>query len=258
MFPDPKVRIFPPDGDYRIYGDVLVASDWHMPFHDLTLAEYLLDVRRTLGIEHLIIPGDLLDATALSSYDKLGLEHSIKEELMLARDTLGLLSRHFKKIYWSPGNHENRLLRRFDFALTLPDVIELLTPSNVLPEVESIELPQFTVISNGQKFRITHPKSYSIVPMKIASELADIFHCHVMSAHGHHMGVSYSKSGKYLGIDLGGMFDVEKVPYINLGGDTTHPRWNPGFWAITHGIPQPFNNQLTNWKLYEINGYTQV
>ena len=68
--------------------------------------------------------------------------------------------------------------------------------------------------------------------------------------HAHHFGFKYDVSGQYIGLDLGGMFDVDKQEYLFKTGITTLPQWNPGFWVYKNGKVIPFEDALVDWSKY--------
>jgi hypothetical protein len=86
----------------------------------------------------------------------------------------------------------------------------------------------------GDKWLLVHPKSYSQISAAVALRLAEKYHRHVINAHGHFIALRYDRSGQYMGIDLGGLFDTSKIDYMNLS-TTTHPFWNCGFGMILNG-----------------------
>lgn len=255
-FPDPGATDYAETGYLKIEGDCVVTSDWHAPYHDLKLAENMLRVAEKQGIEQLAIVGDLFDAHSLSFFDPRDIEFSVRDEFATTVHILEKLFRHFKVVYWSGGNHEARFFRSVKFQLELPELGEYLSAKN--EKLVTTERDVMLLESEGREYRLTHPRSYSQSSCAVAVKLAEKHDQNVMSAHGHFMGWRVSRNGKFLGIDLGGLFDTNKIVYLNVGGETTHPVWNGGFWIVRNGVPTPYSNLLTDWSLYESRPVFQV
>jgi hypothetical protein len=102
----------------------------------------------------------------------------------------------------------------------------------------------------GDHWRLEHPKTFSRDGAKVASQAASVYLKSIACGHGHHFGFKYDVSGRFLGIDLGGMFDASKQEYLFKTGITTLPQWTPGFWVYKGGKVTPFENALVNWEDY--------
>lgn len=232
-------------GTLKITGDVLVASDWHIPFHSAKWVKRLLQIAKEENVKQLAIPGDFFDASGLSSFDAIDLESNIAGELQVASRMLTHLLQWFDSVYWAGGNHELRLPRSLRFQASLPDICSFITKDS---RVRAVDREELVVISGGIQYYLIHPRSYSVVPTNIARSLAEKYHTNVISAHGHSFGMSYSRSGEYLALDAGGLFDIQTTTYINRGGLTTHPSWINGFWLIKDGVPYPYSELSHRWQ----------
>ena len=100
----------------------------------------------------------------------------------------------------------------------------------------------------GDEWMVVHPRSYSQISTSVARRLAEKYHKNIINAHGHFVGMAYDRSGKFLAIDLGGMFETKKVDYINLR-TTTHPNWKNGFGALYNGKFHFFTDE-TDWNFW--------
>jgi hypothetical protein len=240
-----------PEQMLKIEGDTVLTSDWHAPYFSMKWLRRMLAVSKRLEVKQLAIVGDLTDLKWISRFmvrDRSS--GDLNQEFKVVISLLQVLLRSFDKIYWSRGNHEDRLLH----ALSGHDVIPAL--ADLVSEHEPGELiitPSSTMLLNSG-WRLEHPQSYSRDAARVASQLAAIFHKNVACGHGHFIGYKHDISGRYVGIDLGGMFERAKQEYLHLGGVTTHPRWNPGFWVYHGGKPQPFDSSLINWKDWGVTG----
>ena len=95
---------------------------------------------------------------------------------------------------------------------------------------------------------VVHPQSYSQVATSVAKRLAEKFHRNVINSHGHLLGSTYDRSGKFLCVDLGCMIEKSRVDYINLS-TTSHPMWINGFGALLDGHFYHFTPE-TNWSYW--------
>lgn len=231
----------------QIRGDCALTSDWHAPYFSIKWLKRLLAVCRELDINQLAVIGDLTDFKWLSVFMKA--EGSLREELQIVTSLVRLLLSSFDRMYWCRGNHEDRMLRALDGQDILPVLAELMAKGE-RGELILTEAPTMLLDDN---WRLEHPSSYSRDATKVATQIAEIFQKNVASAHGHFIGYKHEKSGKYVGLDLGGMFDVEKQEYLYRGGITTHPRWNPGFWIYRDGRPMPFDDALIDWRRWGLD-----
>ncbi len=237
-----------PEETLKIDGDCALTSDWHSPYFSVTWLKSLLAVCAALDIHQLAIVGDLCDLKWISRFTGRDLRGGLEEEFRITISLLQVLTRFFDRVYWSKGNHDDRMLVALQGHDILPILAELV--SNKEPG-EIFTTSQSTLFLN-ERWRLEHPQTYSRDAAKVASSLAAIIHKNVACAHGHFMGYKHDVSGKYISIDLGGMFDRDKQEYLHLGGTTTHPRWNPGFWVYRNGKPEPFDDALVNWSHYGV------
>ena len=99
---------------------IMVFNDVHAPFNDSKLITrdakgLVLDVAKDIGVNHIVINGDLLDFYDINSH---GAKHpeirtKLEDELDWGRDFFQSLRQRFQstKITFIYGNHENRLDR---------------------------------------------------------------------------------------------------------------------------------------------------
>lgn len=233
----------------HIKGDCALTSDWHAPYFSVKWLKRLIAVSQKLGIKQLAIVGDLTDMKWMSRYVQHDLRGSMNQEIQITHSLIQVLLRCFDRVYWSRGNHEHRLLEGLRSQDIIPVMAELMAKGE---GGELITTPAPTMFLDDN-WRLEHPKTYSRDATKIACTIAAIFHKNIACGHGHYIGYKHDVSGQYVGLDLGGMLDIDKQEYIYLTGATTHPRWNPGFWIYRNGKPEPFDSALVNWKEWKVN-----
>ena len=95
---------------------VLVFNDQHLPFHCPYALNVSLMAAKDVGINEIIINGDLLDFYSINMHQKNkhpGVMQDLESELIAGREFLEKLRDHFPKakIHFIFGNHEYRLER---------------------------------------------------------------------------------------------------------------------------------------------------
>lgn len=91
----------------------LVISDIHIPFHDQSALRVALAHGKKLGVDCIILNGDVMDFHAVSFWDKDPRHRELEAELEMGRLFLESLRDRFPKamIIYKEGNHEERLWR---------------------------------------------------------------------------------------------------------------------------------------------------
>ncbi len=225
----------------KIEGDVIVTTDWHIPWHDIDLCNKALAVANKFKIRQLIIGGDLLDLSPLSPFMKDDLQDTLESELCEAERIMSALWESFDNIWMIMGNHEKRLNRLLNSQLTPKRLKKMFEDSN------KFVISDFSYCVVNNKWRITHPKSYRQTRGSVANRLALLHKQNIIMAHGHQVNISSDDSATYIIIDSGGMFDRVKVAYSMLD-DTTYPNWQNGFVMIKNNAHYMFSDKLgTDW-----------
>lgn len=253
-------------------GDALVLPDVEAPFHDADFVQKCVDLAAAWGINQLILAGDFVHFDSLSAWganwitDEPGtLPDSVGDDLLRFIETLpveyqqnglavlgrigeasggtpnlgreladtralvGELSKVFKSVVFVLGNHEGRLLRALDSSMFPSDLLELFRAGHwrVSPYYYSL------VISAGEAFRITHPKTAA----KYAAEkLAAKYHQHIIMAHSHAWRFNIDPSGKFWAIQAGHCVDETRLPYASQR-DTPRDAHALGAVIIRNGYP---------------------
>ena len=209
----------------------LISSDWHVPNYDEDLALNLLATAEEQKINKLIIPGDFLNLDILSKF--VSYPYPLEKELKNARDLLSLLLETFQQILFIPGNHERRIIRKLNTLLPWELFTNLITDSK---QVLTTPRDYLILTTPTGSWRVCHPENYSRTKGSVAVQLADLYHQHIIAGHSHHLGLNISKSGLYVAIDCGGLFDEKKIEYVQ--GTNLLPGWNQGYVILDHGKPE--------------------
>ncbi len=213
--------------------NVLITSDWHIPHHDKEMLELLLNTAEENNTRELIIAGDFLNLDIISRYVNRDAPVTIDEELREAREVINTLLLQFNKITVIPGNHERRILHRLQTPLSFSAFFKMIINDERVNTVEN----DFILLDTAAGiFRICHPRNYSKVKLSVAVQLADLYHQHIIAGHSHSLGFTFSRSGRFLCFDCGGLFDENKIDYIQ--DTTTHPSWAQGFILLKRDLSE--------------------
>ena len=223
--------------------DYIIGCDAHAPYYLATMVNRMLAVADKFKIKKHIHVGDLLDLDfAKKFYDDT---QSTLDREVFATDPLINALDYFDMIYLIRGNHEKRIGISTDNKVQARHLLGIFGKD---VWTKKFKYTTFDKIKIGKNWLAVHPRSYSQIGGNVAVRLAEKYHRHVLNAHGHFIALRYDRSGKYMGIDLGGLFDIRKIKYINET-TTTHPVWNPGFGMIYQGKFFHFHNE-TNWEYW--------
>lgn len=123
-------------------GKHLIINDLHVPFHDPVALEVALEWGINSGCTTCFINGDLGDFFSISAYDKRPdrVAGGVKQEMRLQGEVLLMLAKHFERVVFKPGNHDEWLGRYI--RKKAPELwgIESLKPENAIwQEVEELD-----------------------------------------------------------------------------------------------------------------------
>jgi hypothetical protein len=230
--------------------DYMVSCDQHSPYHSELWMNRLLMIAEKFKVRKHIIAGDFYDMNAVSKFlteEPKDIDKEVKET-----DPAFKMVDYFDKNYFIQGNHERRIGSFTEGTLRARHMYKVFGMDKY---DNKIVYSEYDKIAIEDKYLIMHPKSYSQVSTAVGKRMAEKYHMHILNAHGHFSGVTFDRSGKYLCVDLGGLFDTHKVEYTSIK-TTTHPCWNNGFGMIRNGKFTLFH-QETDWA-YWLNGHEEI
>jgi hypothetical protein len=232
-------------GDLKLpMDDYIITADYHSPYYSTLWHNRSLAIAERFGIKKLVVIGDLVEfgfAAYFYSDDKPKIEDEAGEDKRLIQSMIA----HFEQVYLVKGNHENRLGRNTNGIIKAQALLaEWAGPDYGKRFIFSL----YDKLTIGNEWLCVHPKSYSQKAGIASRSLCSKYLKNIINTHGHHVGWNYDPSGKFLAVDLGGMFDPEKVEYINMK-TTTHPAWNQGFGMFRNGYFHLFDQQ-TDWNFW--------
>lgn len=238
------------DSHIKIYREItlpldnyILSCDYHSPYHSELWVNRLLAIASRFKIKKSIIIGDLFDMNFAKKWHS-DVPSSLDEEITQVEPVMRALD-YFDEITLVTGNHELRISRLTDARIQAKHLYREFGK-----EVwdRKFRVTEYDKLWIGDKWLLVHPQSYSQISPAVARRLAEKYHCNILNSHGHLVGMSYDRSGEFLAIDLGGMFDTKKVEYINIK-TTTHPAWGNGFGMLRNGYFHHFTD-ATDWKFW--------
>jgi UDP-2,3-diacylglucosamine pyrophosphatase LpxH len=130
---------------------ILLLSDIHIPYQDNQAIEAAVEYGIQQGCDTVYLNGDILDFWGVSFHEKDPRKRPrMKEELEMGREFFGWLRHKFPtaKIYFIPGNHEQRLTRYM--VAKAPELLDIDHFS--LPSV--LELHKFNITFLDHKSKV--------------------------------------------------------------------------------------------------------
>jgi hypothetical protein len=232
-------------GDLKLpMDDYIITADYHSPYFSVPWHNRSLAIAERFGIKKLIVIGDLVDFGFASHYysdHKPGIADEADENRRLIQSLLA----QFEEIVVVKGNHEDRLGRQTNGIVQARYLFELWAGTEYGKRFKYSLYDKLTI---GGEWLCVHPRSYSQRAGIASRALCSKYLKNVLNTHGHHVGWNYDPSGKFLAVDLGGMFDPEKIEYMNVK-TTTHPTWNQGFGMLRNGYFHLFDER-TDWDFW--------
>jgi len=106
------------------------------------------------------------------------------------------------------------------------------------------------VKSNGEPWRITHPKNYSINQLIVADQLAMKYQSNIMSFHEHHQSIGRDRYNHYTIMNVGCLADPSKLAYTVMD-DSKSAGMVQGFAMLKNGVGSLFGRYpFTDWSEY--------
>lgn len=227
---------------------VLVIGDIHCPLIDEKWAHQALIAARRFECKHVVINGDLVDATTISRH--LGGEYrrrsEFNDDIESANKFLQILCDEFDSISYTLGNHTQRMLLKFMGEVSLKNMMMMISSHEKFRATEK----HFLKINNA--VTCLHPRSYSRVRGKLTQDLAQRYQTHLVTSHHHHTASTISADGKWQAVEIGCLAKIELFGYAQYAMHGM-PEMANGFGIVMpesekHAILN-FNN-YTPWRVY--------
>jgi hypothetical protein len=231
----------------RVEADAcIVAGDVHIPFYDADLFSKMLDVAQERGIDTFICPGDFWDCDNYSTWvnQKEGMvpfKETFRGEVEEVKMVLQILVDTFDHIYFTQGNHEFRWIAQNGGKMD----IRMLFNLTGITEGYEVTSDDFLILTNGgMEWRLCHPQSFRQAPLSVVRDLAAKYQMNVIGAHGHQFTQGMDRSGKFICLDGGGLFDPDALGYLRR--TSTHPKACSGFYVLEDGDYTPYKGRTAS------------
>lgn len=210
---------------------IVVAADFHIPYHDPKAVDLLIKFCRGEKAGKLIINGDFIDFYAISSFDRDPKRITeLQEDINKAKEILLRLKRAIRNVTYltADANHENRL-KKFLWKKA-PELSSLKTLEfKNLMELEKLGIRYVDHPINVGKFLIMHGevvRKFSSYSAKAAYEKTGT---DTIISHVHRQGLFYKTdmNGITTSYETGCLCDLHPEWIRN-------PDWQQGFLTI-HG-----------------------
>jgi predicted phosphodiesterase len=247
--PEPQLYVIP--AEVRIPEPVLVAGDWHIPFHDRYVVDALLAIAERDGIEHLVLNGDVMsqDVFLHGGFDRNPDMPPFEDEMYETEQVFAVLAQVFKRLTVVPGNHERRLLKLAFGEVTLERLYRMILAGP--PEgLQSTERDYVVVEADGATdWRVTHGDGGGSVRSAIVAPMqkALIYQQNVLQGHSHLLGYAPTPDGRFVGASGGCIVDETRLEYKQTR-TVTFPRWTQGFSTLIDGYLDLYSRDYTNWR----------
>ncbi len=170
----------------------------------------------------------------LGEIGKLEIEDGASTEMDEAGKILRRLADQFDAIDWDCGNHEGRLLRTMETALSPTMLLNLVAiPDGQRAKWRTAPYYFSYLISNGERFQIEHPKNAAKFS---ASRLCAKYGCSVIMTHSHQLNFTFDVSGQFYAIEAGCCCDETRFAYCAQRHNTA-PQHALGAVIVKGGIP---------------------
>lgn len=212
-----------------------ITADWHHPLANYELINSFLDHAVETGATNwLVVAGDWFNIDALSSFDsKDDQRANMEQEFFGSNETMTRVLQVFKRVYLSWGNHDARVHKALGYKVSFARAMRMMFSDLENAEVRRISLSNLDHIGidtpNGE-YLVTHPKTYSSMPLSTARRLASKELCNIITGHSHHTAIGHDVSGEFVCAEIGGFFDAAKTQYLQR--TTTFPKWQNGYGFI--------------------------
>lgn len=223
---------------------VLVIGDPHIPGHDADFLNKCFSVGCAWGVQDLLWAGDFYNLDGLSPFWDEVEPPTPEQERAAGIEVFDRAAERFGHQYWAMGNHDVRHIKALlALGYKFETAIKMLCPEYVVASPYHFA----EVLSGGRRWRVLHPKNASVNPGAVGEKMAAKFLCNVVIAHGHTVGYRRDRSNRYIIIDSGGAFHLDKLAYVSLE-PSTRPAMNQGAVIIHRGIGYLLDPLNIDWE----------
>ncbi len=198
---------------------IVVASDFHVPFHNKPLVENWLRFVEDAQPDVVVVNGDMLDCDSISRFASAPGGPSLQEEVDAGNEILSAIADAAPQAerHLTEGNHEERMQR---FLLDNPGLYDLRCLR--IPELLGLDELGFKWHKYGDPLdfgplTVTHGHKVSKHSAYSAKRhLFDDGYDNVIHGHTHRLGSYFitGAKGTRRGFECGGLFDRKQADYV--------------------------------------------
>ena len=155
---------------------------------------------------------------------------------------LKLWSLTFDEIWMVSGNHDRRLIKKLNGQVEIQDIMNM----TVTDKVKATIRDRCQVQTSQGLYTVLHGSSYRKLSLSAANQYAQKFQSHIISHHEHHAALGMDEYDRYIIINNGGLFDIEKLSYVQLETKTM-TSMSQAFTMVRGGYPYLFG-KWTDWS----------
>lgn len=223
----------------------LIVNDPHCPMQSEKWTEQALIAADHFGCRTAVINGDLIDAAQIGRHFGKAYrgKANLEDDMLAAEKFVGLFCELFDEVYYTLGNHTERLMHRFNSELPIQRLLKMIYNS------DNLHLTQKTWMKAHKNTIILHPRGYSKIRGKWTADLCQLKQKNIVTGHHHHSATSFSQDSNWQAIEVGCLVEFEKFGYVkdHMG---PYAEMMNGF-AIMFPDETFLNfNKHTPWKIY--------
>ena len=232
----------------KVYGDCMIAADFHIPFHSIIWVDRLIKIAQKENIKQIIIAGDFVDLDRLSFWITQSTAEDIavklEDEFAMAELVLDKMEEQFNKFYFIGGNHWLRLLKHITYSIKSKRLLGLVGRKDDR-RYEFAELFDWLILND--KIRITHPRKGRKLDYTLARDISILFpEQTIIVTHRHRSLEGFTPSGSPM-YEIGWMGDTNRMRYVYLT-DSTYFRWINGFASCKNNIVRLYTEYNYDWE----------
>lgn len=238
-----KKRIERPDIPLEIYNQffkieadkVIIFADAHIPYHDVSFFNKVLDTAEKLKIRTCVIAGDFWDFRNLYKKDVQTKGMGWIDELQtVVTDVMNVLLETFDNIYILEGNHEFRLVRFLESRDDAQKLYSLIfnNPKIHISKYQYCTINSWLVVQHKANTKVKLSKLEKVVNVNRKSMI--VFHSHRFVFGAHDSGIEIMGEGLCVTRP-----DAHEYASMDLNDNS---KWLQGFWLVLYDKIYPYVN----------------
>ena len=231
------------------FDSMLFICDVHAPYQSKEMLGTAVRIAKMMGVRNILLGGDL------TTQDSVDMKHpknmpivSLDKELKIAGRVIMKLSEHFERMFITNGNHDERVAKALNTDFRLAGLIQYALATQVPHcDLHVTEFDYYNLLLSGVPWQLGHYSRFKRAPGSVGREIAEQMRANVAGGHEHGSGFQSTSDGKFIGISVGGMMDIDKEGRSRFAYNErrmkSYPPMKNGFLIIKNGTPYLFDGQ---------------